>query len=258
MKYSYHVHSTYSDGESSIKEIIQNAKKIGLDEIGISDHFCLTKDGSTIPSNMQKENFDNYISEVLNYSSSIKPKVKLGLEAEFVQETLDEFKQMVTKYPFDYLIGSCHMIDAFDDSVENLPQNYSSVIMRNYWKVIKQMASTKTFDIVGHLDRTKKLGIKPSIDLSKEINEALIAIKDADMTVELNTSGWHQPCKEQYPSVDLLKKCKKLDIPIIVTSDAHRIEHLTRDFDKAFRLLKEIGYSKQAYFDKRKRFFTDL
>ncbi len=260
MKYSYHVHSKYSDGKSTINEVIQYAKEIGLDEIGISDHFHLSIDGLIMPTDMPVNELNEYVSEVLNYSSNIKPKVKLGLEAEFVPKTIDKLEKVISKYPFDYIIGSSHIVNNYviDASIDKLPKDFTKDTIKQYWILIKQMAMSNVFDIVGHLDIPKKFGLKPTIDLTKEIDEALLAIKEADMTVEVNTSGWFQPCLEQYPAIDLLKKCKKLDIPIIVTADAHKVEHLTRGFDKAFELLKKNGYTKQAYFIKRKRFFTNF
>ena len=57
------------------------------------------------------------------------------------------------------------------------------------------MAETKYFDIVGHIDLTRKFGLSPKVDISKEIDLALKAIKDADMAVEINTSGFYHLCK---------------------------------------------------------------
>ncbi len=261
MKYSYHVHSLFSDGKSSIADIVAYAKKLNLDVVGISDHYHLSLDGSLIDGDMPLDKLNDYVSEVLSYSSSIKPKVFLGLEADFVPETIKELEKVILKYPFDYIIGSVHLVknniilDRFNNFL--LPNNVAD-LMKQYWILIKQMAQTKMFDIVGHLDLIKSIGMKDEVDLSKEIDEALEAIKYADMTVEVNTSGWYKPCQEQYPSLDLLKKCKKLDIPIIVTSDTHQKEHLIRDFDRAIKLLKEIGYSKQSYFIKRKRYIDSF
>ena len=265
MKYSYHTHSNYSDGKASISEIIAYAKKLELDEIGISDHFHLSPDGSLIPGDMPLKDLNKYISEILSYSKNKHPIVKLGLEVDFVPKTINELDKILSKNPFDYIIGSIHMVKSsllndniliIDQFPDKVPSNFCTEIMQKYWILIREMAESRRFDIVAHLDLIKKFGYKPKIDLSNEIDLALKAIKDADMTIELNTSGWVMPCKEQYPSVELLKKSKKLDIPIIVTSDAHKPEHIIREFDKAIKLLKKIGYSKQAYFIKRKRFFT--
>ena len=261
MKYSYHIHSNFSDGRPSISEIISYAKELGLDEVGISDHFHLSADRSLIPGDMPLDRLNEYVEEIKNYSFMNKPKIKLGLEVEFVPETVLEVKDLLSAYPFDYLIGSIHIVHnqiIVDSSMKDLSSNLYTDIYREYWVLIEQMAQSQVFDIVGHLDLPKRFGFKPKIDFSHEIDTALKAIKAADMTVELNTSGWFHTCKEQYPSIEFLKKCKELEIPIIVTSDAHHLEYMMRGFDEAYKLLKEIGYLKQAYFDNRKCFFTSL
>ncbi|MBT3262229.1 PHP domain-containing protein [Candidatus Woesearchaeota archaeon] len=42
---NYHVHTTMSDGSFTPDEIVQKAISLGLDEIGIADHYFTTKDG---------------------------------------------------------------------------------------------------------------------------------------------------------------------------------------------------------------------
>jgi histidinol-phosphatase (PHP family) len=250
MKLSYHVHSNFSDGTDSIKDIITYAKKLHLDEIGISDHFCLLEDGYSIKT---KEDLDNYIKEVLSVSDGIV--IRLGLEADFTPDTVDEVSKIISFKPFDYIIGSVHLIDGVSVDASKTPKSFfTKDIFIRYWDLIYQMAKSKKFDIVGHMDVIKKHGIYTDIDLSKNIEKALQEIKKSNMTVELNTSGWFYPCKEQYPSLNILKRCIDLDIPIIVGADAHKKEDLCREFDRAKALLQNIGYSKEVYYVKRKRY----
>ncbi len=154
MKYSYHVHSTYSDGKSTIKEIIQKAKELDLDEIGISDHLHIPNDGLLISGDMQLNRLDDYVNEILSYSSNFKPKVKLGLEVEFIPETLDQVQKLISKHPFDYIIGSDHklIIYACDNK---LSQEAINMMLKQYWLEIKQIAECPLFDIIGHLDLPK-------------------------------------------------------------------------------------------------------
>ena len=42
-KYTYHCHTTFSDGKSSIKEMLDQAVRLGFTEIGISDHLAVHK-----------------------------------------------------------------------------------------------------------------------------------------------------------------------------------------------------------------------
>ena len=41
----------------------------------------------------------------------------------------------------------------------------------------------------------------------------------------------------------ILRECRKLDIPIMVNSDAHTITHLKANFNEALLLLKDVGYT---------------
>ena len=257
---SCHLHSTHSDGKNTIKEIIEQAQKLNLDIIGISDHYILLPDG--LKASYSIQDLDTYIADVLSFSKYTNPNEMLGIEADYFPETIDALREQLADKPFDYVIGSIHRIDGFKakfvfESGFSPPDSVDQTI-KKYWTLIREMAESGVFDVVAHMDLTKRLRMRSPCDFSQEIDAAFDAIKAADMTVELNTSGWHHPCQEQYPSRELLEKCKQRDIPIMVTSDAHSIEHLTRNFEKAYELLIDIGYTQVAYYTKRQRFFTQI
>lgn len=265
MLYSYHVHSTYSDGTSTIPEIIAYAKKIGLHEIGISDHFFVLS-----PSLHAKkpyihapciQDLTTYAKEVLSFSHLTSPIVKLGLEVDFFPESFSKLSSIFSKWPFDYIIGSVHITDdaiAIDSEEMCSTNPLNSTTLKKYWTLVKKMAESNQFDIVAHLDLPKKFNLSSFASCTKEIDLALQAIKKADMAIEINTSGLFCPCKEQYPSDALLQQCKKLDIPILVSSDAHRAKDLIRGFDQAFSLLKKLGFSQTVAYTKRNRFFVPI
>ncbi|NGX56865.1 MAG: Histidinol-phosphatase [Candidatus Anoxychlamydiales bacterium] len=256
MLFSYHNHSTYSDGNSNIDDIIKEAINLNLDEVGISDHFHIPKkNGYVFQSDMEINKLDRYVKDVLKYKNLKKPKVKLGLEVEYVKETLEEFKAIIKKYPFDYLIASIHLVNKIIVVDENSykPKNFTTDIMIEYWIKIKELAKSKAFDIIGHIDLYKKHGHKPQVELDNYIEDALNAIKDAGMSVEVNTSGFFFPCKEQYPSIEILKKIKEKDISVLINADAHHPSNLIREFKKARQILKKIGFEKLAKYNKRKK-----
>jgi histidinol-phosphatase (PHP family) len=261
MKCSLHVHSNYSDGVATIPEIVKFATKLQIDELGISDHFHLPHNGVNFEGDMTSEDLKRYVSEVLSFSNNIKPKVRLGLEVDFVPETLSKVREIIAAFPFDYIIGSIHIIDGkwrLDVKKKNWPDNFSLPLMKKYWLLVRQMAESGIFDIVGHLDVFKKFGHFPKVTLSDEIDEALKAIAAQGMVVELNTSGWYYPCMEQYPSETILQKCVNLKIPLTITADAHRVEDLDRSFERGYNLFRKLGINKLAYFIKRELLFTPL
>lgn len=100
---------------------------------------------------------------------------------------------------------------------------------------------------VGHLDRIALWNRDDRFfpmdgDWYRQIvDDALAAILRSGLPVELNTSGWAKPAATPNPSLDILRRCARLGIPAILSADAHRPEHVDRDFDRGFQLLLEAG-----------------
>ena len=258
MFYSYHVHSRWSDGEGEIIDFIRAAKAMELDEVGISDHYVLTPGGKIEPWSMPLDALDDYVEAVQDAAceGGEETVVRLGIEADYFPETANELRGLLLSHPFDYIIGSVHRLDGFpiDDVAEDwqpLSQAEKDDIIRRYWIRLKEMAESRMFDIAAHLDLAKKFAVWPSIDLTTEIDAALDAVAAAGMSFEINTSGWYKPCKEQYPSLQIIEGCRDRGIPVLVTADAHTPAHLIRDFDRAFKLIKDAGFDSVASYGGR-------
>jgi histidinol-phosphatase (PHP family) len=110
------------------------------------------------------------------------------------------------------------------------------------------MAASGLFDIAAHLDLPKKFGFRPRCDVDRLIAETLDAIAEARMVVEVNTNGWHCPCREPYPSAAILERCRRRDIAVTLSADAHHPSHLLRDFPAAAEMLRDAGYEQVARF----------
>jgi len=113
------------------------------------------------------------------------------------------------------------------------------------------MAKTQKFDIVGHLDLIKVFKFLPKQDIKLLAQDALKQIKKSNMVVEINSAGYRKPIAEQYPSQSLLELCYELDIPITFSSDAHSVDQVGLNYEKATAIAKKIGYSKCTYFEQR-------
>ena len=44
--------------------------------------------------------------------------------------------------------------------------------------------------------------------------------------IDLNSSGLRKPCRERYPSEWIVEKCKKLNIELLIGTDAHCEEEI--------------------------------
>lgn len=259
MRTSYHCHSRWSDGAGEIVDFVRRAEEIGLAEVGLSDHYVLMPDRSSMDWAMPVDALDAYVAAVRDAMSDAGVVVRLGVEADFIPETADDLRERLAQYPFDYVIGSVHFVDGFpiDGAGEywaRLTQPERDEIIRGYWVRVRQMADSGLYDFAGHLDLTKKFGYYPSVDISDVISDALDAIARSGMAAELNTSGWHVPASEEYPSPAIISGCFERGIPMLVTADAHTPMNIDRSFDRAYALLRDVGYREVSSFCARQRF----
>ena len=259
MLVSYHVHSTNSDGSNTIPELVEAAVDLGLDEIGVSDHFVYPVPGRPVDWSMAPDKLDSYFNQLEQAREIAGGRIRLrfGLECDYEPQTAGALASVLKEYTLDYVIGSMHFLDEFPidsraEDWEKLAQPERDEMVRAYWDRIVGLAKSRVFDIVGHIDLCKKFGYQPTIDLSREIEAAVDAIARSGMAIEINTSGLHVPAREMYPSKAILGECLARAIPILITSDAHTCADLTRGFDQAARLAAEAGCTETVVFEGRK------
>ncbi len=261
MRTSYHVHSRWSDGEGEIEDFLEAALALGMDEIGLSDHYVLGPAGWTPSWSMPPDALNDYLAALACLTVGVA--VRCGLEVDFFPETTSVVQESLVGQPLDYIIGSVHFVDGFpiDENARNwevLTQDERNSVIRGYWTRIREMAESGLFDIAGHLDLTKKFGFVPTVDMRAEVCVALDAIAHADMAVEINTAGWYKPCRDVYPESWIIHACFERRIPVVVTADAHSPAHLTRGYDRAYSLLHGVGYRRVAQFSKRRRITSPI
>lgn len=266
MRTSYHVHSNLSDGQAPINVVVKEAVRIGLDELGMSDHFVFPPEGKVIDWSMPISALPDYFAKISDAEREVHGKltIRRGLEADYIPETAGSLSRILNDFSLDYIIGSVHFIGDFcvderKDFWDVLTETEHNTMIRTYWRRIRQMADSRLFDIAGHLDLYKKFGYLPTVDVSQDISSALDAIAAADMAVELNTAGWYkEDICEAYPSQAIIQGCYDRGIPMLVTSDAHKPEDLVRGYDRGIRWLLDAGYTQQAVFARRQRRMVDL
>ncbi len=256
---SYHVHSTYSDGKTSIRELAEAAVAQGIDELGVSDHYVWLGSGDLPVWSMPLSGIPRYLAELDEVAEEFRGRlvVRKGLEADYDPATERELGEVLRQYPFDYVIGSVHFIDGFPidedaDHWDALSQTERNDMIRAYWDRIRRMAQSRLFDFAGHLDLYKKFGHRPTVDISADIDAALDAIAEAGMAAEVNTAGWFLPAMQAYPSAVILVKCHTRGIPFVINADAHEPANLTREFAMARGYIGEAGYSQVAVFEGRR------
>ena len=260
---TFHNHSTWSDGQAPLDEIYTRADSLGVDLLGLSDHFCVYPDGAVPERSLTPANVADYLAAVRSLHRKGRVEVVAGIEFDWFEQSRAVLAPYADGLPLDYRIGSIHHVgkQPFDmDASFWMSKTGSEVdaVYIAYWRLVRQMAESRLFDIAAHLDLPKKFGFYPEADLRALEDEALDAIKASDMTVELNTAGFGKPCADGYPSVGLLKRCRRREIPVTLSADAHKPEHLLFEFERGLANLYEAGYSAIARFRNRERWSEPL
>lgn len=241
--------------EGEISKYIEKAIECGIKYFGFSEHAPMNFDEKYRISFEQMREYElNVLAAKERYKEKIE--ILLGYEVDYLRGYMDE---RVLKADVDFLIGSVHFIEewGFDNPefIGNYKDQDIDEIWQKYFNAIEEMAKSRLFDIVGHLDLIKIFKYMPDKDINEIARKALLAIKEADMSIEINVAGFRKPIAEAYPSLALLKEIKKLDIPITFASDAHKPEQVGLYSDEAFNMAKNIGYSECVFYRKRERKF---
>ena len=244
--------------EGSISEYVEAAIKNGVRYFGFSDHAPMDFDPKY---RMKFDEMKSYEADVLSAKEIYKDEIEilLGYEVDYLKGHMDE---RVLNADVDYLIGSAHFIDEWGFDNPEFIGKYENQdideIWRKYFNAVEEMAKSGLFDIVGHLDLIKVFKFLPKGDINAIAKNALLAIKNADMALELNVAGYRKPIAEAYPSMPLLKAAFELGIPITFASDAHKPEQVGMFSDEIVKMAKDAGYEKCAFFRKRKREFVEF
>jgi len=259
MKVDLHNHTPLCNhAEGSIDEYINAALKKKTEIFGFSDHAPMDFDPKY---RMSFSDMKKYEESVLNakqkYADVIT--VLLGYEVDYLEGHMDK---RVLNADVDYLIGSVHFIDEWGFDNPEFIGRYKNEdideIWQKYFDSVEAMANSKLFDIVGHLDLIKVFKFMPTKKITEIAKNALLAIKNADMVLEINAAGYRKPIAEAYPSKELLEEAYKLDIPITFGSDAHKPEQVGMFNKEVTQLAKDVGYTQCAYFINREKKFLNF
>lgn len=263
MKFDMHTHH-YRCGHAcgTIEDYIKAAIERELQVIGISDHspyFAEEEDHAQPGITMKKSEFADYVEEVLMLKEKYADKIDvlLGVESDFFPEQMDAYYREYERYPFDYKIGSVHYVDGVSIFNRNrwkkLREEEMISLKERYYEIIQQSARSKQFHILSHIDAMKAY-YPPFSDIPTDIVEKTMkVIADADVSIEVNTSGKTKDVGGWYPADDILELAYHYGVTITFGSDAHVPERVGDEFDDVKARLQEIGFRSWVYYKNGQR-----
>ena len=259
MKYisNLHTHTNYCDGKNSIEENIKYAIEKEFISLGFSGHSNFIKDDCS----MTKEGTIKYLSDIKKYKEIYKDKIQIysGIEADYYSNLNKDTDKEMT---LDYRIGSVHFIDdnkdyfCIDMSKDNFEETIKhfgniKIVIEKYFDNIIKMTNTQKPDIIGHLDLVRKYNFKKEYFTEEEdwyiekVEEVLENIKENNSIVEVNIKLMSKSNLDaHYPNKMTIKKILKMNIPLILNTDAHSINGLDKFYYEAIEELKKLGVKK--------------
>ncbi len=218
----YHIHTTYSDGKSSIEEYILRAKEIGLKEIAITDHVWRISDW-----------VDDYVNEIKELSEKHEFKVHAGLEAKAVDLDGNIDVSSSDRKKVDFVMGVVHRMLPDESEINDLFNLEAAEIQQIEVELIERMIS-KGVDVVGHPMRVfykyknlRCLNCNPDIRFIERVAE-FAANHDAILE-------WNAKLPD---SIRTLKLYVNKGCAFTLGTDAHKCDELAKgDFSKVNKVV---------------------
>lgn len=246
----------HASGEPS--ELVAHALKLGLEEIGFSDHSPMPQDDFDDWRMMDSE-LATYVEQVQRVQRDFpRLTIKLALEVDYLPGYEDWIRDLAARYPWDYFIGSVHYLSppwAIDNpkQLSQWRQHDLLEVWTAYCERLTMAVESGLFEIIGHADLCKKFCFYPKAEPALLFARFLDAAARRGVAMELNTAGLRKDCKEIYPSLSIVKMACERGVPITFGSDAHAPAEVGLNLAEAVHWAKAAGYTHCCRFTGRRR-----
>lgn len=266
MNTDFHIHSSLSaDSDSPMEDMIEQGIRLGLSVMCFTEHmdFGYIDEGMNFELDTQAY-YKKYLEMKDRYAGRMK--LLFGIELGLQPHLAEKHRQYLASYPFDFCIGSSHLVDGMDPYYPKFYEGRSeeACYRRYFASILENLDAFSDVDSYGHIDYVVRYGPNKNAHYSYEryrdlIDEILKMLIEKDIALEVNTAGYKYGLGAPNPHPDILKKYRSMGGELItIGSDAHRPEHLAYDFSTAVTLLRECGFKSYAVFEKRVPHFLPL
>lgn len=261
-----HMHSQFSgDSDAPLEDMVAAAQKNGLSGICFTDHLDID----------YPDDPDLFLLDLPNYASSIQAlqskyngrfPILFGIELGLQPHLADLHNDILTQYPFDFVIGSSHVVHGFDPYFSAFFENREEKkAYREYFEsVLENIKAFDNFDVYGHIDYVVRYGPTKNLnylwtDYQDIIDAILKLLVQKGKGLELNTGGFKYGLNHPNPTEAILSRYRELGGEIItIGADAHAPCHVGYAFEKVPAILKEAGFHYYTVYKNRKPEFLPL
>jgi DNA polymerase (family 10) len=212
-----HMHTTETDGKSTLEQMAEAAREAGRSYVAITDH----SETLTFVRGLTRERLRAQRTKIRAVEESMGGALRLfaGIEADILADgsldLADELGEL------EWVVGSVH---------QHLAMPRAEMTKR----VVRAIESGK-MDCLGH-PTGRQLGHREASDIDME--EVIAAMKRTGVAIELNSSPMRLDINEH-----VARMAREAGVPVVLNSDAHGIRELSA-------LRYGIGIARRAWLSK--------
>lgn len=266
----FHMHTDFSsDSEAAPRDMIEGAIAKGMRRICITDHndkdYPYHEDVGITAFTFD---IDKYFRELTSLREEYAGKIEvcIGIEIGLQPHLGEYYKELVNKYPFDFVIGSVHVVNGEDPYYrEMFEKRTDEEAYRETFRVtLEDIEAVEDFDVLGHIDYVVRYGKNQAQEYSYRkyadcLDEILKKVISMGKGIEMNMAGFKYGLGFCHPHPDVIRRYRELGGEVItIGADGHQPEHIAYDFQKAGDILKGCGFKYYTEFKARKPIFQQL
>ena len=248
-----HIHTAMSfDSEMEASKALESLKKNGMSGV-FTEHYDF--------GYPEAESFEfNPVSYFKQYSTIHSESILLGIEVGMVEGYSVDAARLTQGHPFDYVIGSIHVVENVDIYYPEFYQGRSKLeTYLAYFRAMETCIQEYTdIDALGHIDYIARYGPyeNPEIwveeDLKIAIDRVLRLVIEKDWALEFNTRRI-QDEKDFQVVLPIYQRFLELGGRYVtIGSDAHTPDAIGWKCAEAAERLRDLGLV-PVVFKKRKR-----
>lgn len=197
------------------------------------------------------------------YKSYRSNRLLLGIEIGLRTDCIENNRQIVSYHPFDFVLGSIHVINQHDLYYDPFYEGRSKqAAYQDYFQSMLDCVQGNDFiDSLGHIDYIARYAPYPDPEVhyhefSEAIDAILISLAQRDVALEINTRRFADKQVIDH-LVPIYHRFHELGGQYVTLgSDAHRPEAVANQLEDAWNLANRCNLQAVYYQDRQRKIMT--
>ncbi len=259
-----HMHTPLCGHASgSPTEYVQWAARKGLQLVTFTCHIPMDMGGfGNYGIRMKEKHLPKYfkiVEQARTVGERLGVEVLCGIEAEIFpdEQVMARMDQTLAAHDFDFILGSLHhFTSSYGNRLRTADARTDFEKVETYFEDLATGARTGRYHSISHPDVIRIYGTVDHFDPAeheKSIRRFLQSVIEADICMEVNTSGFIKECAQMHPDPLILDWASEMGVNLTIGSDSHNPQSVGQFYEIVLPLLKEKDFTQLHYHRAGKR-----